>query len=49
MLDIFGIAFSSIIMFLVVLRAVRMDRTQPWFGPPRPAGDKRRKAAVRAA
>jgi hypothetical protein len=36
MLDLFGILFSSVIMFLVVLRAIQMDRTQPWFRPPKP-------------
>lgn len=36
MLDLFGILFSSVIMFLVILRAIQMDRTQPWFRPPTP-------------
>ena len=31
MLDLFGILFSSTIMMLVILRAVQLDRTQPWF------------------
>jgi hypothetical protein len=38
MLDLFGILFSSVIMFLVILRAIQMDRTQPWFRPPRSVG-----------
>ena len=33
MLDLFGIMFSSIIMVLVVLRAVQLDTVQPWFKP----------------
>lgn len=31
MLDLFGILFSSIIMMLVIVRAVQLDKTQPWF------------------
>ncbi len=31
MLDLFGIVFSSTIMVLVVIRAVQLDREQPWF------------------
>ncbi len=31
MLDLLGILFSSIIMMLVIVRAVQLDRTQPWF------------------
>jgi hypothetical protein len=30
-LDLFGIMFSSIIMMLVIVRAVQLDRTQAWF------------------
>jgi hypothetical protein len=33
MLDLLGILFSSIMMFLVILRAIQMDSTQPWFRP----------------
>jgi hypothetical protein len=33
MLDLFGIMFSSIIMLLVILRAVQLDNSQPWFRP----------------
>jgi hypothetical protein len=33
MLDLFGILFSSGIMFLVILRAIQMDTLQPWFRP----------------
>ena len=39
MLDLCGILFSSVIMFLVILRGIQMDRTQPWFRPPKPGGD----------
>lgn len=35
MLDLAAILFSSIIMFLVILRAIQMDRSQPWFRPPK--------------
>jgi hypothetical protein len=31
MLDLTGILFSSIMMLLVIVRAVRMDQRQPWF------------------
>ncbi|MFL5282239.1 MAG: hypothetical protein ACJ8AW_14950 [Rhodopila sp.] len=31
MLDLSGILFSSIIMMLVIIRAVQLDRVQPWF------------------
>ena len=31
MLDLFGIMFSSIVMMLVIVRAVQLDRTQAWF------------------
>ena len=39
MLDLFGILFSSVIMFLVIFRAVQMDNSQPWFRPPKTAPD----------
>ena len=39
MLDLFGIVFSSSIMFLVILRAIQMDTLQPWFRPPRTGPD----------
>jgi hypothetical protein len=39
MLDLFGIMFSSIIMFLVILRAVQLDTLQPWFRPTRTGTD----------
>jgi hypothetical protein len=35
MLDLLGILFSSIMMVLVILRAIQMDSTQPWFRPPK--------------
>lgn len=31
MLDLTGIMFSTIMMLIVVLRAVALDRSQPWF------------------
>jgi hypothetical protein len=39
MLDLLGILFSSIIMFLVILRAVQLDSLQPWFKPPKMGAD----------
>jgi hypothetical protein len=39
MLDLLGIMFSSFIMFLVILRAIQMDTTQPWFRPPKTGSD----------
>ncbi|MDR3535032.1 MAG: hypothetical protein P4L71_00905 [Acetobacteraceae bacterium] len=36
MLDVAGILFSSLMMLFVVLQAVRLDTTRPWFeGPPK--------------
>jgi hypothetical protein len=31
MLDLTGIMFSSIMMLMVIIRAVQLDSTQPWF------------------
>jgi hypothetical protein len=31
MLDLTGIMFSSIMMLMVIIRALQLDRTQPWF------------------
>jgi hypothetical protein len=39
MLDLFGIIFSSVIMFLVILRAIQMDTLLPWFRPPKTGAD----------
>jgi hypothetical protein len=39
MLDLLGILFSSIMMFLVILRAIQLDSTQPWFQPPKTGVD----------
>ena len=39
MLDLFGILFSSIIMMLVIFRAVQMDMQNPWFKPPKSEPD----------
>jgi hypothetical protein len=34
MLDVFvGIGFTSVMILLILLHAVRLDRTQPWFTP----------------
>jgi hypothetical protein len=40
MLDLLGILFSSVMMFLVILRAIRLDSTQPWFRPPKTGVDR---------
>jgi hypothetical protein len=39
MLDLVGILFSSIIMIMVVVRAIQMDTLQPWFKPPKTGTD----------
>ena len=39
MLDLAGILFSSVMMFLVILRAVQMDAVTPWFKPPKVGPD----------
>ncbi len=31
MLDLTGILFSSVMMVMVIVRALQLDRTQPWF------------------
>jgi hypothetical protein len=31
MLDLIGIMFSSVMMLIVIVQAVRLDRIQPWF------------------
>lgn len=31
MLDMLGILFSSVMILIVVVRAVRLDSVQPWF------------------
>ena len=31
MLDMIGIAFSSVMMIVIIVQAVRLDREQPWF------------------
>jgi hypothetical protein len=36
MLDTFGILFSSVMVLAIIIRAVRLDRTQPWFAQPKP-------------
>jgi hypothetical protein len=51
MLDNFGVLFSTVIIFLVILRAIQLDRTQPWFRPAKPMPDRRtmRRRQSRAA
>jgi hypothetical protein len=39
MLDLFGIVVSSVIMLVVILRAIQIDATQPWFQPPKTSVD----------
>jgi hypothetical protein len=39
MLDLLGIVVSSVIMFMVILRAIKMDASQPWFQPPKTSVD----------
>lgn len=31
MLDLTGIMFSSVMMLIVIVRALQVDRVQPWF------------------
>ncbi len=31
MLDLAGIMFSSVMMLMVIIQAVRLDHSQPWF------------------
>ncbi|HET6608544.1 MAG TPA: hypothetical protein VFG62_17850 [Rhodopila sp.] len=31
MLDLFGISFTTIVVFLLVMRSIGMDRVEPWF------------------
>jgi hypothetical protein len=31
MLDLTGIMFSSVMMLIVIVRALQLDRVQPWF------------------
>lgn len=41
MLDLTGILFSSLMMLFVIVQAVRLDATRPWFdGPPTAPADK---------
>lgn len=40
MLDLLGIVFSSIMMFLVILRAIQLDSLQSWFRPPKTGIDR---------
>jgi hypothetical protein len=36
MLDMFGILLSTITTLIVIFRAVRLDRNQPWFQKTKP-------------
>ena len=38
MLDLTGILFSSMMMLIVIFRAVQLDRLQPWFQKVNPEG-----------
>ena len=38
MLDLVGIMFSSVMMLMVIVQAVRLDQTQPWFQAIKPKG-----------
>jgi len=31
MLDLAGIMFSSVMMLIIIMRALQLDRVQPWF------------------
>lgn len=31
MLDLYGILFTSVMILMVIVRALKADRTQPWF------------------
>ena len=46
MLDLFGILFSSTIMILVIIRAVQLDREQPWFQAPKRQSEDKEKQVV---
>ncbi len=39
MLDLLGIVFSSIMMFLVILRAIQLDSLELWYRPPKTGVD----------
>lgn len=36
MLDLTGILFSSVMMLIVIVRALQLDRVQPWFQTVKP-------------
>jgi hypothetical protein len=40
MLDLLGILFSSVMMVLVILRAIQLDSKEPWFRPPKTGVDR---------
>ncbi len=39
MFDLTGILFSSVMMLMVIVRAVQRDKIQPWFQPIKPKED----------
>ena len=39
MLDLAGIVFSTIVMLIVIFRAVQLDQSVPWFQKPAAGGD----------
>ena len=41
MLDLTGIVFSSVMMLIVIIRALRLDRSEPWFQTVKPQDDKK--------
>ena len=40
MLDTLGILISSIVLLLVIVRAIQLDAVQPWFRPPKSGIDR---------
>ena len=46
MLDLAGIVFSTIVMLIVIFRAVQLDQTLPWFEKPGAAGSDTPEAAA---
>jgi hypothetical protein len=46
-LDLVGIVFSSVMMLFVIIRAVQLDRTRPWFETAAPDEPSAQEAAVK--
>jgi hypothetical protein len=40
MLDLLGIVVSSVMIMFIMIRAVQLDRTLPWFVPVKPPAEK---------